>query len=92
MREQFKEILGFYWQSLQMWWLTRRAIAAEPRAQWIFSGVRQDSNGFFSDIGYVRSAHPMKQHEAEKHLVKNFPRATVKHIDPRNRIITYTIS
>ena len=62
------------------------------KTEWIFSGVRQDDKGYFSDIGIIRSAGKLNREQAIRYTVKNFPRATIKHIDDRNKIITYAVS
>lgn len=59
---------------------------------WIYSGVRQDEKGYFSDIGIVRSTHKLNRAQALREYQKMFPKGVIKHIDDANKIITYAVS
>jgi len=67
-------------------------IVHKLKTEWIFSGVRQDDKGYFSEIGIIRSGKKLNRAQAIRYTVNHFPRATIKHIDDRNKIITYAVS
>jgi hypothetical protein len=66
-----------------------RRIVHKAKTEWIFSGTMRNENGVIQDAGYLRSPKPMNRARALKYFRREFPRATVLHIDDKNKIITY---
>jgi hypothetical protein len=66
-----------------------RHIVHKSKTEWIFSGTVRNENGVIQDAGYLRSPKLMRRAQALKYFRREFPRATVLHIDDRNKIITY---
>lgn len=62
------------------------------KTEWIYSGVRQDDRGYFSDIGIVRSTRKLNRAQALSEFQTLFPKGVIKHIDDANKIITYAVS
>jgi hypothetical protein len=78
-------------------WLDRKAneralriIVHRVKTEWIFSGTVRNENGSMQDAGFLRSPYPMRRAQALKYFAKQFPRASIMHIDDKNKIITYT--
>ena len=67
-------------------------IIHKVKTEWIFSGVRQDEKGFFSDIGIERSPKRFNRAQALRYYHRQYPKAVIKHIDDANKIITYAIT
>ena len=66
-----------------------RHIIHKAKTEWIFSGTVRNENGVIQDAGYLRSPRLMNRKQALKYFRREFPRATVLHIDDKNKIVTY---
>jgi hypothetical protein len=66
-----------------------RHIVHKVKTEWIFSGTVRNEQGVIQDAGYLRSPKLMRRAQALKYFRREFPRATVLHIDDKNKIITY---
>lgn len=80
------------WSQRRFLQVSEHFIVHKLKTQWIYSGVRQDEKGFFSDIGIVRSTRKLNRAQALREYQTMFPKGVIKHIDDANKIITYAVS
>ena len=64
-------------------------IIHKSKTEWIFSGTVRNERGAMQDAGYLRSPVKMRRAKALRYFARQFPRASIIHVDDKNKIITY---
>lgn len=77
------------WAETRKWARHAHYIVHNLKSEWLFSGVLRDEKGYHSDAGFTRSPRLMNRAQALRYFKRFNPNATIKHIDDRNKIITF---